>query len=416
MNPKRIETNALIVGAGPAGASTSIYLSKSGITHIIIDKASFPRDKICGDACSGKTSYVIKNANPDWMEEIHTKTDTFNPAGGLVFIAPNGKSVDMPFPTTAQGKPLGFTVPRIDLDLFLFEKLDNRFATIWQEAQILSIDKTEGMIEVLVQHGEDQYVICTRLIVGADGEKSIVRKSLSPAPPSPKASAVGLRAYYEGVTGLHEKGHIELHFLPELLPGYLWIFPLSNGRANVGVGMMSEDIRAKKINLREQMLHALETNPSISARFTNATLQGKIQGWGLPMSFKRDIVSGDHFILTGDAANLIDPFSGEGIGNALYSGMRAAEAILKALESDRYDAAFLKEVYDDKLYARIGGELKTSALLQRLRRYPSLLNFVVNKAHKSPALKETITGMFLDADLRKKWQQPSFYFNMLFNR
>jgi len=78
---------------------------------------------------------------------------------------------------------------------------------------------------------------------------------------------VGLRAYYEGVAGLHPDNFIELHFLPEMLPGYLWIFPLPNGMANVGVGILSERIREKKMNLREQMLYAIRHNPQIAPRF-----------------------------------------------------------------------------------------------------------------------------------------------------
>jgi flavin-dependent dehydrogenase len=233
---------------------------------------------------------------------------------------------------------------------------------------------------------------------------------------SPKTSAVGLRAYYTGVKGLNQDGLIELHFLNELLPGYLWIFPLAGGRANVGVGMLSKDVRDQKINLRERMLHAIATNPGIRDRFSEAVLDGKILGWGLPMGTDRTSVSGDGYILTGDAAHLIDPFSGEGIGNALYSGMKAAGAIEACMEASDFSGAFLKTAYDDLLYKRLLGELKTSAVLQRLSRYPALFNFVINKANRSPTLKSTISGMFTDLDLRSKLRKPSFYLKMLFNR
>jgi flavin-dependent dehydrogenase len=186
--------------------------------------------------------------------------------------------------------------------------------------------------------------------------------------------------------------------------------------ANVGVGILSERIREKKINLREQMLKAIQENPTISARFKNATLKGKIQGWGLPMGMERLPVSGDNFLLTGDAASLIDPFSGEGIGNALFSGMLAANAIAQAMEAKRLDAAFLKEAYDEMLYKRLGDELRISAFLQKLCRYPWLFNVIVNKAYKSPSLKDTISCMFTDIDLREKLREPSFYAKILFNR
>jgi flavin-dependent dehydrogenase len=233
---------------------------------------------------------------------------------------------------------------------------------------------------------------------------------------SEKTNAIGLRAYYDGVTGMHEQNYIELHFLPEMLPGYLWIFPLPGGMANVGVGILSETVREKKINLREQMLHAIKNNKAIAPRFANATLIDKIQGWGLPLATERQSLSGDNFILTGDAAALIDPFSGEGIGNALYSGMLAAAAIQQCLEKNDYSAAFIKEQYDDVVYKRLGDELKISTTLQRLCKYPWLFNFVVNKAYKSPSLKNTISCMFSDMDLRDRLRKPSFYLKILFNR
>lgn len=127
-------------------------------------------------------------------------------------------------------------------------------------------------------------------------------------------------------------------------------------------------------------------------------------------------ISGDGFLLTGDAASLIDPFSGEGIGNALYSGMLAAEAIVKAKTANDFSAAHLKKIYDDELYRRILSELRTSAVLQHLCSYPWLFNFVINKARKSPSLQKTISSMFANLDLRDVLKKPSFYFKILFNR
>jgi geranylgeranyl reductase family protein len=414
----KIDTKVIIIGAGPAGAGTSIYLTQAGIPHVIIEKETFPRDKVCGDACSGKTAFVLRKANPQWLQEIFAAEDKFMPSYGIVFVAPNGKSLDIPYnPNRVPGEQApGFTTPRMVFDNFLFGKLPSPHATIFQQSSIKGIERLNGTVRVTFTKGTDTYEVTAPLIVGADGDKSMVRKNFLNDNTSAKAYAVGLRAYYTGVTGLHPENFIELHFLPEMLPGYLWIFPMPNGIVNVGVGILSERIRAKKINLREQMLHAIKTNPNISHRFANATLLDKIQGWGLPMGMEQLPISGDNFLLTGDAASLIDPFSGEGIGNALYSGMLAAYAIDKAIQENQFDKAFLKEHYDNVLYKRIGDELKISATLQRLCRYPWLFNFVVNKANKSPSLSKTISCMFTDLDLRDQLRKPSFYAKILLNR
>lgn len=414
----RLQTPVIIVGAGPAGASASIFLSKAGISHILLDKASFPRDKVCGDACSGKTVFIIKKANPEWVDEIFADTNANLHCHGVKFVAPNGLALDIPF----QPKNLpphhaaGFITPRMSFDHFLFQKTMSEHATIFCDASIKKITKHDNSVTVNFTQHNREYEIVSPLIIGADGEKGIVRKTLLNNNVSSKSYCVGLRGYYTGVTGFHEKNFIELHFLPELLPGYLWIFPMSNGLANIGIGMPADVVRKKKINLREIMLKAIKTNPAISHRFENAVLTDKILGWGLPTCIKQDRISGDNFMLTGDAANLIDPFSGEGIGNALYSGMAAAQAAQEIIEKNNYSSEFINEKYDRVLYKKIGDELKIGALLQRLSKYPFLFNAVVKKAGKSPTLNAALTSMFTDLDLQNQIKKPSFYFKMLFNK
>jgi len=417
MTIKKLETPVIIIGAGPAGATTSIFLSKAGIHHIIIDKEKFPRDKVCGDACSGKTALVLRRANPVWMEEIQAHEETFTPSFGITFVAPNGKPLDIPFTTTrtSETKAPGFTVSRLVFDNYLFQKTSSPYATVFEAATIKNIERNNNTVQVVFTENDITYQVAAKIIVGADGDKGIVRKTFINNS-TPKAYAVGLRAYYQGITALHPDNYLELHFLPEIQPGYFWIFPLPNGMANVGAGILSETLRKKKINLREQMLNAIKNNPGLKHRFANAKLVDKIQGWGLPMATTREPVSGDNFILTGDAASLIDPFSGEGIGNALYSGMLAAEAIQKSIEQNNTTAPFFNTAYDDVVWKRLGDEFKISTTLQRLCNYPWLFNFVVNKAYKSPSLKNTISCMFTDMDLRDQLRKPSFYFKILFNR
>lgn len=418
MAPIHINTSAIILGAGPSGAGTSIFLSKAGIPHVIIEKDLFPRDKVCGDGCSGKTVFVLKKANPAWLDEIFSQAENFTPSHGIIFVAPNGKPLHIPFnPARKPGDTApGFTTPRLVFDNYLFEKLPTQYSTIYQQAVITNITRANGNVTVNFIQNKQEYIVTAPIIVGADGDKSIIRKQFLSEHTSDKTSAIGLRAYYQGVTGMHQENYIELHFLPEILPGYFWIFPMPNGTANVGVGILSDIVRKKKINLRERMLDAIKNNPNISPRFKNAELKGKILGWGLPMGMEQRPVSGDNFLLVGDAASLIDPFSGEGIGNALFSGMLAADAIQTALETDKFQALDLKNLYDDVLYRRIGDELKLSTTMQKICRYPWLFNLVVNKAEKSPSLSNTISCMFSDMDLREQLKKPSFYFKILMNK
>ncbi len=414
-----LQTTAVIIGAGPAGAATSIFLTKAGIPHIILEKETFPRDKVCGDGCSGKSVFVLRKADPAWLDELLIGPAAFTSSYGISFFAPNANRMDVPMgPGYRPGeKAPGFTAPRLHFDNFLFGKLPSPYATIYQDVAVQQITRlANGEMQVTAMHEGKQLEINAKLVVGADGDKGIVRKTLLQEHTSPKTHAVGLRAYYEGVTDMHGENFLELHFMPEMLPGYFWIFPLPNGQMNVGIGIPADVVRHKKLNIRQMMLDVIENNPNIRQRFANAKLQGKIQGWGLPMATEKLPVSGAGFLLTGDAASLIDPFTGEGIGNALYSGMLAAEAIQKAVTADDYSAEFIRQAYDNELYRRVWDELRISTVLQRLCRYPWLFNFVVNKARKSPSLQQTISGMFANLDLRDQLRKPSFYLKILMNK
>lgn len=409
----------VIIGCGPAGAITSIFLSKNNIPHLVLEKDIFPRDKICGDACSGKTSFVLRKANPEYLTELFVNEDHFLPSNGITFSAPNGNSIEVPFPKNQliNSQPMGFVSKRLVFDNFLFEKAHHPMATILQQVTSIKIDKTVNGYNIIYKQkdGKTETCACT-LIIGADGDKGISRKELLNGSLVSKSSAIGLRAYYKGVTGMHAENFLELHFLKEVLPGYFWIFPLPNGEANVGIGINAKIARRKKINLRKVMQDALENNPAIKDRFKNAALTDKIYGWGLPTGEAKAIISGESFLLVGDAASLVDPFTGEGIGNALYSGMLAAEVAVEAIKQNNFSSDFLNKKYDTVLYRRIGDELKLSLTMQKLVSYPWLMNLVINKANKSISLQKTISSMFTDMDVRALLKKPSFYFNILFNR
>ncbi len=416
MSLVKLETKVIVIGAGPAGAATSLFLSKHQIPHIVIEKSTFPRDKVCGDACSGKTALVLERANPEWLKEINTAPGTYLPSWGITFGAPNGKTMDIPIRDVVTQQAYNFLAPRLVFDNFLFSKLPSAYCTVFQQADVTGMSYTADGVVAEMTCGDTKYEIKGQVAVAADGDKSIVKRKLLPETPIAKTISVGVRGYYKGVTGIRPGNFLELHFLPEVLPGYLWIFPLADGMANVGVGALSKHIRKRKINLRNQMLSAIANNPQLRERFASAELTSPIAGYGLPLFAGCQSISGNRYLLTGDAAALIDPFSGEGIGNAMYSGMIAANAIEKAVAAGDYSARFLKKVYDEDLYSRIGPELKRSEGIQRLCNHMWLLNFVVNKANSNKTLRDTLSSMFTDPEMQRQLSKPAFYFKLLFNR
>ncbi|MGB8193156.1 MAG: geranylgeranyl reductase family protein [Chitinophagaceae bacterium] len=413
----KIETQAIIIGAGPAGASTSIFLDKYNIPHIVIEKERFPRDKVCGDAFSTRTIHVLKQANPDWLHQIFNDNSSFMATNGAIFIGPDGRKLHIPFgKNNLPGHAPGFTSSRLVFDKFLFDKIHSASATVFENAAVKSIERGNDKITIDIIQGETHYQVSAPLLVGADGEKSQVKKALMPQPWRNKGHSVALRAYFKGVTGFSEASFIELFYLTEILPGYFWIFPLPNGMANIGLGFLSDKVKKEKINLRKELMKLVHEHPIIKQRFSNASLAGNIHGWSIPMNMQKMPISGDHFLLAGDAGCLVNPFTGEGIGNALYSGMVAADAIKNCLQQNKFNAGFLKKCYDDIVYRDLGAELKASAWMQRLFNNPRVFNFLVRKVHSSKTLHHAICSMFNGTNLYSELKKPSFYGKVLLNR
>ena len=412
---QNLDYSVVIAGAGPAGATVSMFLENEGIKHLLLEKDTFPRDKICGDAVSSKALEIIARLKPDAVKSFGEDRGKTLLTHGIQFSAPNGKSVDIAFPKPKGNLPIGFISRRMDFDNFLFNQLENsKHAKIWQNADLKdAVYKNDG-VSLTINHNGTDKTVTTKLIIGADGARSVVKRKLQGFEQDDNHYCGGIRAYYNNVGGLHPENYLELHFMKELLPGYFWIFPLPNGGANVGMGMLSRDIKRKKANLRKELLNIVENHPVMQKRFANATLDGNIVGWGLPFGSKKRELSGNNFILTGDAASLIDPFTGEGIGNAVVSGLVASRIAKKAIESDNYSKEALSE-YDSIIYQKLWNELKLSHTMQKLTTYPWLFNFVVNRINGSKSLQEVFTNMFTDLELRAKMENPMFYVKLLFN-
>ncbi len=406
-------TEICIVGAGPGGATAALVLGRAGVPCLLVDKANFPRDKICGDALSGKVVEVLRKIDPIIAQRLAAEPTQVG-SWGVNFIAPNGKALRVPFKTSinkAKDAAPGFIIKRFDFDHFLLqEALKYPSVTYLPNLKLEQYTKT---LDGYTAAGKDGTVtISTKLLLVADGAQSSFARHHGGIQMEPKHYCAGIRAYYEGVQGMDADNFIELHFIKDLLPGYFWIFPLPNGGANVGLGVRSDYISKRKLNLKQLLPQVIEGNPVLKKRFEKATQVDEVRGYGLPLGSKKRLISGDNFMLIGDAASLIDPFTGEGIGNAMMTGMLAAQQVIASSNFTKGSLA----VYDTAVYRRLWSELSLSRKMQQLVTVPWLFNLVVNKAQKSKTLQETISCMFEDMDMRERLKQPSFYVNLLLNK
>lgn len=411
-----ITTSVCIIGAGPGGATAALQLDRLGISCVVVDKAVFPRDKVCGDGLSGKVISGLEKIDKGIAERLQHFVEKEN-SWGVTFVSPGRQSMDVPYKPNfnkAVEAPIGFVCKRIHFDNFMVDEL-KRSPNV-QLFEGVAVDKyTLEEDGYLVSDASGQFSVKAKLLIVANGAHSSFTRDVAKIKMEPKYYAAGIRAYYKGVKGMHADSFIELHFLKNLLPGYLWIFPLPNGEANVGMDMLSDAVRDKKVNLKALLTDTLKQDPIFAERFRDAEMTSTLDGYGLPLGSKKRVISGNRYMLVGDAAFLIDPFTGEGIGNAICTGIIAAKQAATCLETENYSAETMA-AYDERVYRVLGPELNLSYKLQRLVKYPKLFNWLFKMGMKNKQLRDVISSMFYEVDLRKKLARPSFYFKLLLNR
>lgn len=402
--------DAIIVGAGPAGSSAAIYCNKLGLNTLLLDKSIFPRDKICGDALSGKSVKILEEL--DLLQDLDKLDGAI--VNRIIFGNPNHSECELHLNKSLNKRHIshGFVIPRKIFDNYLFKKASD-------VSNVVSGFKVEDLIydksQVVGVKGKSNKGIHKKyfgnIVLGADGPYSIVSRRTGLYNSDMNYTAVGLRCYYENVEDLTDQ--IELHYVNETIPGYFWIFPAGNKKANIGVGLLKSRAKKKKYDLQQIMKQVINSK-NFKHRFKNSNALEKPKGWNLPFGNTKRENHGNGFLLLGDAAGLVDPFTGEGIGNAMESGKIAADIVLKAKKINNFSNQILSG-YDKVLWEYLGSELKTSTLLLKLAHYRILLNFVIDRASRNKNIKNMISGMLADEVPKTELSNPMFYLKTLFS-
>ena len=400
--------DVIIVGAGPAGSTAALYAHRLGLNCILLDKAVFPRDKICGDALSGKSVRLMRELNLlEGVEKLEGSE-----INRITFGSPSHSQFDVHLKGNKNNDFItkGFVVPRKIFDNFLFKKADELTETrqgFTVNDIIYENDNISGVKGTNIEGKEE--ILNAPIIMGCDGANSIIARKLGLYEMDMENTAVAIRCYYEGVEGLSNQ--IELHYVSEVKPGYFWLFPAGNGKANIGIGLSKNDAKKEDRTLR-QIMDEIVQSDYFRSRFGNARPLEKPVGWNLPLGRIQRKNHGNGFMLLGDAAGLVDPFTGEGIGNAMVAAKYAMQVASKAKNHKDYSERSFSE-YDQLLWDDIGGELRTSTKLQSLARSSFLLNFVINRAARNEEVQSIISGMLSHEIPKDELSSPMFYLKIL---
>jgi geranylgeranyl reductase family protein len=343
----------LVIGAGPAGAAAAAVAARHGLSVSVHDRATFPRDKTCGDGLTADALRRLEALGLDpaavarW-EEVHE----------AVLHSPSGRRVELPLPD--DGTFLA-VAPRRDLDAAVLGLAREAGAKIHEGSELVDIRLDADGVTAAFSDG----AVDARWVVAADGVWSRARRSLSPSRPPDLGHFHAFRQYFSGVAD----PRLHVLFEPDLLPGYFWVFPLPGGRANVGFGVPR--VEGVPTRYLAGLWRELLARPTVRAVLGDARPDGPVRAWPIPARMRAGELAYGRVLFAGDAAAVADPMTGEGIAQAVATGTAAAEAV--AAEVHRHgagDAGRVREAYLSRVESEIGADHRFARGLGRLLATP----------------------------------------------
>jgi len=341
-----VDVDLLVVGSGPAGVAAALTAHRLGRSVVCVDRAVFPRDKTCGD---GLTAGALR-----LLEDLGVAVPglaTTQPVDTVVLEGPTGRRVTLPLPTDGHH---AVVTTRADLDAALVAHARAAGITVREGEAVTAV--TADHHGVTVTHGD--HTTRARFVVAADGHYSTVRRLVDPDDVAGLGSWHAFRQYFRGV---HDP-RLWVLFEADLLPGYAWVFPLPDGRANVGFGVLRDrDTSGKALAALWRDLFA---RPALRAVLgPDAEPEDRHRAWPIPATFVPARTTVGRVLFAGDAAGVVDPMTGEGIAQALETGGLAARAVAAG-----GPVAQVAAQYRTSVTRALGRDLRFAALLQQVLR------------------------------------------------
>ncbi len=377
--------DVLVVGAGPAGSSCAYWLADAGWDVVILDKKVLPREKTCGD---GLTPRAVRQLADLGLEaEVAASAHRFRGLRAVGF----GHTLEMRWPTHPTFPSYGYTITRFDLDAKVAARAARAGASVVFGAEadapldpVPSGPDRLATLKGVRAHAKDGTAadVRARYVVVADGSNSRLGRSLGAVRRRDWPLGMALRGYWHSPR--HDEDLIESHLdvrdrQGDVVPGYGWVFPLGDGRVNLGVGLLSTEQSWRGVNTSRLLDHFVE-QVADSWELKAQDCLGSPTGGKLPMGLSVGPRVGENVLVAGDAAGSINPFNGEGIAYGYETGRLAASHVAAALRGDRDDPL---AAYERTLEGSYGDYFRIARGFVRLISEPAVMRACVGVGMRS---------------------------------
>ena len=384
------DADVIVVGAGPGGSATAYHLAQHGARVLLLEKAQFPREKVCGDGLTPRAVAQLIRMGvdidaPGWLRNY-----------GLRVIG-GGMRLELGWPELSSFPGYGLTRTRHDFDHILAERAVAAGADLRTGHQVGGpiLDEATGRVvgvTATVEGGEPRRFHAP-ITVAADGVSGRLPIALGITKRDDRPIGVAVRRYYRS-PARHDDDYLESWLelrsgadQDRLLPGYGWIFGMGDGRVNVGLGVLNSSGAFGKTNYRKLLLDWLAATPADWGMADEANADGPILGAALPMGFNRVPHYSRGVMLVGDTGGMVNPFNGEGIAYAMESGELAADVAVQALaRPTEAGAERALQQYPQLLRDRYGSYFRIGGLFVKLIGYPPVMKLAVQRGMPHPLL------------------------------